>query len=334
METHAESPGTQPASAATQQTASQPQVVPPQPAPRKRMSSGAKWAIGLGAVFVLLLLGSCVISVVMLGDTDALPVGDSVAVIHISDTIEGGSIGSGDPEYVLDQLDQALDDTRVKSILLRIDSPGGTVAASQEIMLGVRRAREMKPVVTSVGDVCASGAYMVASQSDEIIVSPGSTVGSIGVIISVANIEELLSKMGVEFTTLTTGEFKDVGSMYRSLTATETAMLDEQMSLIHDQFVADVATGRGMSEADVRELATGWAWLGSEALELGLVDAIGNYDDAVERAAELGGIEGEPSIVSYEYVDPLAGFYRSLLGVVSDAGDIDAGTLERMQLPR
>ncbi len=334
MDTYGQGPDTQPVSTAAQQTPAQPQVAPAQPAPRKRMSAGAKWAIGLGAAFVLLILGSCVIGVVMLGDTGGLATGDAIAVIHISDTIQGGGLGSGDPEYVLDQLDQALDDTRVKSIVLRVDSPGGTVAASQEIMLGVRRARETKPVVTSVGDVCASGAYMVASQSDEIIVSPGSTVGSIGVIMSVANIEELLSKVGVEFTTLTQGEFKDAGSMYRSLTATETAMLNEQMSLIQDQFVADVATGRGMSEADVRELATGWAWLGSEALELGLVDSIGNYNDAVDRAAELGGIEGEPSIVSYERVDPLAGLYRSLLGVVSGAEDIDAGALERMQLPR
>lgn len=334
MDTYGQGPDTQPASTAAQQTPAQPQVAPAQPAPRKRMSAGAKWAIGLGAAFVLLILGSCVIGVVMPRDTGRLATGDAVAVIHITDTIQGGGLGSGDPEYVLDQLDQALDDTKVKSILLRIDSPGGTVAASQEIMLGVRRARETKPVVTSVGDVCASGAYMVASQSDEIIVSPGSTVGSIGVIMSVANIEELLSKVGVEFTTLTQGEFKDTGSMYRSLTATETAMLNEQMSRIHDQFVADVATGRGMSEADVRELATGWAWIGSEALELGLVDTIGNYNDAVDRAAELGGIEGEPRIVSYERVDPLEGFYRSLLGVVSDAGGIDAGTLERTQLPR
>jgi protease-4 len=335
MDTYGQGPDTQPAPTAAQQAPVQPQAAPAQqPAPRKRMSAGAKWAIGLGAAFLLLVFGSCVLSVVMLGGTGDLAMGDSIAVIHITDTIQGGGFGSGDPEYVLDQLDQAVADTSVKSILLRIDSPGGTVAASQEIMLGVRRARETKPVVTSVGDVCASGAYMVASQSDEIIVSPGSTVGSIGVIISVANIEELLSKVGVEFTTLTQGEFKDAGSMYRSLTATETAMLNEQMSLIQDQFVADVASGRGMSEADVRELATGWAWLGSEALELGLVDSIGNYNDAVDRAAELGGIEGEPYLVNYEYVDPLAGFYRSLLGVVSGAGDIDAGTLERMQLPR
>ncbi|MDO8846785.1 MAG: signal peptide peptidase SppA [Coriobacteriia bacterium] len=307
----------------------------PQAAPKKRMSAGAKWAIGLGIGFVVLTLFSCVVTVALLGsDTGSFGVGDSVALIHISDVIQGSSGGSGDPEYVLDQIDQALEDDSVKAIVLRIDSPGGTVAASQEITLAVRRAAEEKPIVTSVGDICASGAYMVAAQTDEIIASPGSTVGSIGVIMEVANIEELLSKVGVSFTTLTYGEYKDAGSMYRSLTETETAMLNEELATIGDQFIADVAEGRGMDEDEVRELATGWAWVGSEALELGLIDSLGNYDDAIDRAAELGGIEGDPYIVSYEYVDPFAGLYDDLLGIISEANDFDAESLQRIALPR
>lgn len=313
------------------------QAAPPaQPVPKKRMSAGAKWAIGLGIGFVVLMLFSCVAMFVIIGSADSsgFALGDSIAVIHIEDTIQGGRVGSGSPEYVLDQLDQALADDSVKAILLRIDSPGGTVAASQEITLAVRRAAEEKPVVTSVGDVCASGAYMVASQSDEIMASPGSTVGSIGVIMEVANVEELLNKIGVNFTTLTYGEYKDAGSMYRSLTETETAMLNAELTTIADQFIADVAEGRGMSEDEVRELATGWAWVGSEALDLGLIDSLGNYNDAVDRAAELGGIEGEPNIVSYEYVDPLAGLWSQLLGVLSPADQLDAESLQRIALPR
>lgn len=312
-----------------------PPGMPSQPAPKKKMSAGTKWAIGLGIGFVLLMAFSCIGSVLILGsDTGTIATSDSIAVIHIDSTIQGASGGSGDPEYILDQLDQALADDSVKAILLRIDSPGGTVAASQEITLAVRRAAEEKPVVTSVGDMCASGAYMVASQTDEIIASPGSTVGSIGVIMEVANVEELLNKIGVNFTTLTYGEYKDAGSMYRSLTETETAMLNEELATIGDQFIADVAEGRGMDEDEVRELATGWAWVGSEALDLGLVDSLGNYDDAVDRAAALGGIEGEPNIVSYEYVDPFAGLYSSLLGIVSDAKPVDAESLQRIALPR
>lgn len=305
----------------------------PQQPPKKSMSTGAKWAIAIGIALVLLTCISCVITFSLLGGDDTISLGDSVAVIHLDGVIQGGAVGSGSPEYVLDQLDQALADPNVKSILLRIDSPGGTVAASQEIMLAVRRASEEKPVIASVGDICASGGYMVASQCDEIVASPGSSVGSIGVIMEVANVEELLNKVGISFTTLTSGEFKDAGSPYRSLTETETAMLNEQLTIVYDQFIADVAEGRGMNESEVRELATGWVWLGSEALELGLVDSLGNYNDAVDRAAELGGIEGEPNIVSYEYVDPFAGLFESLLGITG-SDQLDPDALRRIALPR
>ena len=314
-----------------------PQLAPeaqPQSAPKKRMSAGAKWAIGLGIAFLVLMLGSCGLMVVMLGDPDfsSLSSGDSVAVIHIDDVIAGTS--GMTPENVLDQLGQAQDDESVKAIVLRVDSPGGTVAASQEIMTAIRRVAEDKPVITSVGDLCASGAYMVASQTDEIIASPGSTIGSIGVIMQIPNAEELLDKVGVQFTTLTAGEYKDAGSLYRSLTETETAMLDEQLALIQDQFIADVAEGREMTEDEVRALATGWAWLGSEALELGLIDTIGNYDDAIDRAAELGGIDGEPSIVTYEPTDPFSDIYLDLLGILAPGEPFDAAALQRTGLPR
>ena len=306
----------------------------PQPAPKKRMSAGAKWAIGLGIAFLVLMLGSCGLMVAMLGDPDfsSLSSGDSVAVIHIDDVIAGTS--GMTPENVLDQLGQAQDDESVKAIVLRVDSPGGTVAASQEIMTAIRRVAEDKPVITSVGDLCASGAYMVASQTDEIIASPGSTIGSIGVIMQIPNAEELLDKVCVQFTTLTAGEYKDAGSLYRSLTETETAMLDEQLALIQDQFIADVAEGRGMTKDEVRALATGWAWLGSEALELGLIDTIGNYDDAIDRAAELGGIDGEPSIVTYEPTDPFSDIYLDLLGILAPGEPFDAAALQRTGLPR
>lgn len=329
--------GVQPASQPV--PAAQPQPTPApapavQPAPKKRMSSGAKWAIGLGLAFLLLMLISCGLMFAMLGDSEfsSISFGDSVAVIHIDDVIAGTS--GMTPENVLDQLGQAQDDDSVKAIVLRVDSPGGTVAASQEIMTAIRRVAEDKPVITSVGDLCASGAYMVASQTDEIIASPGSTIGSIGVIMQIPNAEELLDKVGVQFTTLTAGEYKDAGSLYRSLTETETAMLDEQLALIQDQFIADVAEGRGMTEAEVRELATGWAWLGSEALELGLIDTIGNYDDAIDRAAELGGIDGEPSIVTYEPTDPFSDLYLDLLGILAPGEPFDAAALQRTGLPR
>jgi protease-4 len=286
-------------------------------------------------VLVILGLASCA-SVLALGFSGDAMVSGDIALIRIEGVISGtsGSYGGGTtPEYVLDQISDAVDDDAVKAIVLRIDSPGGTVAASQEITLAVRRAAEVKPVVASIGDIGASGAYMVASQCTEIVASPGSSVGSIGVIMEVLNLEGLLEKLGVEFTVLTKGEFKDVGSSYREMTDDEKAMLEGTMTRAYDQFIADVALGRGMSEAEVRELATGWVWLGEEALELGLVDRLGNYDDAIDAAAELGGIEGEPQVVTYEEVYTFDRLLFDLIGFRSSAG-IDADALGRIGLPR
>lgn len=313
-------------------------AVPPAP-PARPLSRGAKWAIGLGAAFVVLTLLSCVGLVAVMSSDNGLGAvtGDSIALIHIDGVIAGtGTIydGVSSPEYVLDQLDQALSDPGVQAILLRIDSPGGTVAASQEISLAVRRAAEEKPVVASIGDIGASGAYMVAAQCSEIVASPGSAVGSIGVIMEIPNVTGLLDKLGVEFTVLTEGEYKDAGSPFRSVTATETTMLRDQLAIVRDQFVADVAEGRGMSDAEVRELATGWVWLGSEAIELGLVDTLGNFDDAVDVAAELGGIEGDPYIVTYEPDYALEDLIWSMFGFGSSRQPIDADSLRRLGLPR
>lgn len=315
----------------------QPAVFPPAP-PRRPMSTGAKWVIGIVVAFIVLTLLSCVgLLAARTGGSAITSSGDSIALIHIDGVIAGtGTVydGVSSPEYVLDQLDRALSDDSVQAILLRIDSPGGTVAASQEITLAVRRAAEEKPVVASIGDIGASGAYMVASQCSEIVASPGSAVGSIGVIMEIPNVSGLLDKLGVEFTTLTQGEYKDAGSLYRSVTPTETAMLEGQMEIAYEQFIADVALGRQMTESEVRELATGWVWLGSEALDLGLVDTLGNYDDAVDAAAALGGIEGDPYIVSYEPEYSFESLIWDMIGFRSRSGAIDADALRRYGLPR
>lgn len=316
-------------------------AVPEPAAPKKKMSTGAKWALWLGIGFVLLVLGSCALSVYLIAaPSDAsldFAGGESVALIHIDGVIAGtGTVYEGyiTPEYLLDQLDQALADPDVAAIVLRIDSPGGTVAASWEIAEAVRRAAEEKPVVASIGDVGASGAYMVAAQCDRIVASPGSAVGSIGVIMEVPNIEGLLDKLGVEFTTITTGEFKDSGSPYRSLTETETARYREQMAGAYDQFIADVAEGRDMTEAEVRELATGWVWLGAEAMDLGLIDELGTFDDGIEAAAELGGIGPDPYITTYETVDPFESLLFDMIGILAPGRGLDAESIQRSALPR
>jgi protease-4 len=287
------------------------------------------WVTASVTAVVLLIAGSCGLatwSIVNSGD-GAPSIGDAVAVIYIDGEIAGvdssGLGGSGyvTPERVIDELKRAEADPAVKAIILRIDSPGGTASASWEIAVQVQRAK--KPVIASIGDVGASGAYMIASQCDEIMSTGSSDIGSIGVIMQVGDYSALMDKLGVKFISIHEGEFKDAGSPWRSLTATETAMLEADIKLVYDDFIAIVAKGRGMKDADVRTLATGWAWPGVKAKQLGLVDRIGNYPDAIDRAAKLGKIEGEPRIITYRG-DSLPALLQSLTTVIDRLGAIGA----------
>jgi protease-4 len=290
-------------------------------APRSRKALW--WTLGIVGG-VMLLFGCCAIaSLAAFGSGDGLPVsGDSVAVIYIDGQISGVSSGglsggSITPEGVISQIKKAEEDPAVKAIIFRIDSPGGTASASEEIATEV--ARCTKPTLASIGDVGASGAYMIASQCDEIMSTNSSAVGSIGVIMEIGDYSALAKKLGVKFLAIHEGEFKDAGSPWRSLTTTETAMLQADVRLSYDTFISIVAKGRDMSDADVRKLATGWAWPGVKAKTLGLVDSIGNYTDAVNRAGVLGKIEGEPVVVTYGD-ESLGGLLQQVTGLVDRLG--------------
>lgn len=261
--------------------------------------------------------------VAWLGTGDlGVPVGDAIAVIPIDGVIAGtGGAGVITPQDFRDKLNQALDDESVKAVVLRVDSPGGTVAASEEIALYVKAAE--KPVVVSVGDVDASGAYMVSSQADRIIALPGSAVGSIGVITEIPNVAGLLDKLGVEFTVITAGKYKDAGSPYRSLTASEQALIQGSVDEVYGQFIDIVAEGRKLPRSKVESLATGWAWNGTEAKKLGLVDQIGTFDDALEIAAKLGKIKGDYDTVSYDEPQ-FEDVFGSILGISRQLDDISA----------
>lgn len=282
----------------------------------ERSSTGWRWFVGALVILVMAAFACSTLTFRAAFDTQPTrwTTGEAVALIHLDGIIAGtGSIYSGiiTPEYFADQLEQAEADTRVRAILIRVDSPGGTVAASQEIAMEVARAS--KPIVVSVGDICASGAYMVSAQCDEIIAAPTSSVGSIGVIAQIPNVAGLLDTLGIEFTVLTAGEYKDAGSPYRSMTETETALFEEYIDVSYREFIRMVAEGRSLPEEQVEEMATGWIWPGVVAEEMGLVDSIGTYSDALERAAELGGIDGRPAVVTYREPD-YTGLLRSLIG--------------------
>jgi protease-4 len=276
----------------------------PRPQP-ERPRHGWIWAVVV-LVIVLAVIGSCTwLTWAAISDTGSSSKsksasGDAIAVIPIDGVIAGtGSSASGviTPQNFLEQLDKALHDPDVKAIVLRVDSPGGTVAASEEIATYVKQST--KPIVVTVGDVGASGAYMISSQADEIFANPGSAVGSIGVIMEIPNVAGLLDKVGVKFTVVHAGKYKDTGSPYRALTPAEKALIQGQVDESYQQFIDIVAAGRRLPRSEVASMATGWAWDGTEAKKLGLVDEIGTYQDAMKKAAKLGGIVGSYQTVTY-----------------------------------
>lgn len=269
------------------------------------------WIIAIVVAILIVLflcLGVVAILLVAVGGTSQVPRisgPDSVALIHIEGVIASSSDGglltaqtAATPETVIKQIREANKDNRVGAVLLRIDSPGGSAAASQEIYREVKRSK--KPVVVSVGDLCASGGYYIASGAREIVASPGSLVGSIGVIMTFPNLEELYKKLGIKFVVITKGKYKDIGSETRPMTEEERKILTEAATIVYDQFIDDVAKGRQMPREKVAELATGLFWPGSQAKQLGLVDQLGNYQDAVRRAGKLGKIKGEPNVIRYD----------------------------------
>lgn len=215
---------------------------------------------------------------------------DKIGVIEITGQIS-------DSDTVLQQLIDFNKDKRIKAIVLRINSPGGGVGASQEIYREVSRVTESKKVIVSMGDTAASGGYYIASAGDRIVANPGTITGSIGVIMSFYRIEELSKKIGFTLEVIKSGEFKDTGSSFRELTEREKELMNGVVLNIQEQFIKAVAEGRKLPVDKVREIADGRIFSGEMAKELGLVDQLGNFQDAVNLAAELAGIEGEPTLV-------------------------------------
>jgi protease-4 len=183
---------------------------------------------------------------------------------------------------------------RVKAVVLRIDSPGGVVGPSQEIHEEVKKLAAKKKVVVSMGSLAASGGYYIAAPASVIFANPGTITGSIGVIIKLSNLQELLDKVGVKVTTIKTGTYKDIGSPSRPMTEDDKALLQGVIDSSYNQFVKAVAQGRKLPEAQVRLLADGRIFTGEQALALKLVDRLGNMQDALDEAGRLGGIKGEP----------------------------------------
>ncbi len=252
-----------------------------------------KWLwliLSLGIFFLLAAVFSVVAVTSLLGEGKDLSVSSGVGLVEVKGLIV-------DPQETVRQLHDFGKDDKVKAVVLRIDSPGGVVGPSQEISAAVKKLKAKKPVIVSMGSVAASGGYYIAAPASLIYANPGTITGSIGVLMKFSNLEGLMNKVGMKAFTLKTGKFKDVGSPARLMTAEEKAMLQSVIDSTHSQFVRSVAEGRKLPEDKVRGIADGRIFSGEQALALKLVDKLGTMQDAVEEAARLGGISGEPHLI-------------------------------------
>ncbi|HEY5541793.1 MAG TPA: signal peptide peptidase SppA [Candidatus Binatia bacterium] len=249
---------------------------------------------GLGVLLVFILVvftGVFFYAYITGGDSKALSMfsGDGVAVLEIEGAID-------DSETVLAELKRFKEMPWVKAIVVRIDSPGGAVAPTQEIFQEILRAKKEKPFIASMGSMATSGGYYIAAACDQILANPGSLTGSIGVIMQLSNIEELMKKIGIRGINVKSGPNKDIGSPLQPLSPEGQKILQSLVDNVHSQFVAAVAKGRSMDEDQVRKLADGRIYSGAQAQELGLIDQFGTLRDAIDLAAKRAGIDGEPAI--------------------------------------
>ncbi len=208
-----------------------------------------------------------------------------------------GGRGSVDAEAVMKLVKRYAGDSDMKAVVVRIDSPGGAVAPSQEIFDELRRLAESKVVVCSMSSVAASGGFYVAMACDKVVAEPGTLTGSIGVISQFPNLKGLAEKLQVKMETVKSGKLKDAGNPFRDMTAEDRAYWQALVDEVHRQFVEAVVDSRGLDEAEVKKLADGRVLTGEQAQKLGLVDVIGNFHDAVDLAMEQAGLTGEPRLV-------------------------------------
>lgn len=213
-----------------------------------------------------------------------------VAVIEITGAIM-------DSAAVMEELNYFKESDRVKAIVLRIDSPGGAVAPSQEIFEEVKKLKPAKKIVVSMGTLAASGGYYIAVAGDKILASPGTITGSIGVIMETMGLQQLMEKVHLESRVIKSGAYKDVGSPLREMTPEERAYLQSIIDNMYGQFKAAVAEGRKIPVEKVQELAQGKIYTGQQALEAGLIDQLGTLYDAIDEAKKLAGLPDDAKVI-------------------------------------
>lgn len=285
---------------------------PTERSPKRSLLRKILWVVG-GVLGLLFLVN------ILLPDLD-FSGEDRIALIRIEGVIL-------DAQETLGELKKFSENPSVKAIVLRIDSPGGGVVPSQEIYDAVRRVRTKsnKAVIASMGSVAASGGYYIAAATDRIVANPGTLTGSIGVIMEMANFEGLLQKIGVEGVVVKSGKYKDVGSPLRKMSDEERGLLQTVMDDVHKQFIEAVAEGRSLEVSEVQALADGRIFTGRQAKAAKLVDELGNLDDAIQLAADVVGIEGEPKVIEQRRRFSIRELLESKLSSVLPKFDFHSG---------
>ena len=242
---------------------------------------------------------------------------DKVAVVYAYGQISGGE---GDDENIgSERISRAIRDARtdekVKAIILRVNSPGGSALASETILREMMLAKAEKPIVVSMGDVAASGGYYIACHADTIVANPTTITGSIGVFGLLMNTQKLMkNKLGITIDTVRTNQYADMGSMYRSLTTKERNIIQKSVEDIYDTFITHVSEGRSMSKEAVDAIGQGRVWTGTDALDLGLIDVLGGLEDAIDIAANMASLENYRISSLPKQIDPVEELIKDLTG--------------------
>jgi protease-4 len=262
-------------------------------------SSGTRWFWGifLSLVFIgLVFLGICFLILASVFRFDRFDYsyrgsGEKIAVVEVNDVIMFS-------EPIVEEIKRFREDKTIKAIIVRVNSPGGGVAASQEIYEEIKKTRESgKIIVISMGSIAASGGYYIACGSNLIIANPGTLTGSIGVIARFINVKDLADKLGIKETTIKSGALKDAGDPFRDVTEKDKKYFQDIIDNTFTQFLEVVAKERKMNKDSLMQYANGRVFTGLQAKEYGLIDSLGTFEDAVRITAKLAGIEGEPKLV-------------------------------------
>jgi len=246
--------------------------------------------ITIAVIFIGLFVIFFGFSMVMLTSVGGIDNGPQVGVVEVIGPIT-------DSKKAVQNIRRFVKDDNIKALVIRVDSPGGSVGPSQEIYDAVKKAKAIKPLVVSMGSTAASGGYYIACGADTVFANPGTITGSIGVITQVITVDKLVEKADIEVHTVATGKFKDSGSPFKEFSVDDEVYFRSMIDDIYDQFVEDVAACRKLDETKVRELADGRVYTGRQAKKNKLVDELGSMQDAVDFVAKKAKLDGEPTLV-------------------------------------